>query len=912
MLTSAAIRQKFLDFFASKGHTIVPSAPIVIKNDPTLLFTNAGMNQFKDYFLGNKKPEHTRVADTQKCLRVSGKHNDLEEVGVDTYHHTMFEMLGNWSFGDYFKKEAIAWSWELLTDVLQLDKDRLYVTIFEGDAKEGLEKDQEAYDEWKKLIATDRILLGNKKDNFWEMGDTGPCGPCTEIHVDCRSEEERKSVDGKTLVNNDHPQVIEIWNNVFMEFNRVWKDKRAFDDWAANNPSPEKEERAKKIVQYTKLDSLPAKHVDTGMGFERLVRVIQGKTSNYDTDVFTGTIAAIEKIVGKKYDFGDSKQAIAFRVLADHIRAIAFTIADGQLPSNTGAGYVIRRILRRAVRYYYSYLDYKQPLLFQLMPVLADQFALVFSELNFQLDFVTKVVKEEEDAFLRTLDKGLLRIDMFKNLEGHKLYTEGKTKEAHIMPGKVAFELYDTFGFPLDLTKLIVGEKGLTIDEEGFNAEMKQQKDRSRAATTLDTGDWTTLIENISNKFVGYDDLQASSRIVKYRKVKTKGKESYQIVLDTTPFYAESGGQVGDTGVFLINNEELVINNTKKENDLIIHFADSLPAVLTGTVLARVDAHKRKKTAIHHSATHLLHAALREVLGTHVAQKGSLVNEEHLRFDFSHFAKMTDEEISKVENIVNEKIRENIPVVIQQLPKEEALKLGAMALFGEKYGDIVRVVTIDPGYSVELCGGTHVGATGELGFFKIKQETAVAAGVRRIEAVSGAAAQVYINEELVQLQEAKEQLKNPASLSKAIDSLLQETAGLKKKLEHLEDRMLVGIRNELLHKDEIINGVTFVGSIVEVSNADALKKLCFDLKNKLHDHVAVLCANIGGKPFVAIGIADTVAAAKNLDAGKIIKEHIAPLIKGGGGGQKNLATAGGQDTTNLLQVIEKVRTLLNQ
>jgi alanyl-tRNA synthetase len=883
MLTSAAIRQKFLDFFESKGHTIVPSAPIVIKNDPTLLFTNAGMNQFKDYFLGNKKPEHTRVADTQKCLRVSGKHNDLEEVGVDTYHHTMFEMLGNWSFGDYFKKEAIAWSWELLTEVLELDKHRLYVTIFEGDEKEGLAKDEEAFTEWKKYIDTDRILPGNKKDNFWEMGDTGPCGPCTEIHVDCRSDEERKLVDGKTLVNNDHPQVIEIWNNVFMQFNRL-KDGS--------------------------LQPLPARHVDTGMGFERLVRVIQGKNSNYDTDVFTGTIAAIEKIVGKKYDFSDSKQAVAFRVLADHIRAIAFTIADGQLPSNTGAGYVIRRILRRAVRYYYSYLDYKQPLLFQLMPVLAEQFVNVFSELNFQLDFVTRVVKEEEDAFMRTLERGLLKIEMFKALDGSKLITEGKVQEAHILPGKVAFELYDTFGFPLDLTKLIVGEKGLVVDEIAFDEELKKQKDRSRSAGVIDTEDWITLIDNSSNKFIGYDSLETSASIVKYRKVKAKNKESYQLVLDTTPFYAESGGQVGDTGTLLISNEKLVINNTKKENDLIIHFADTILADLSGLVIAKVDTPRRKHIAAHHSATHLLHAALREVLGTHVAQKGSLVSEEHLRFDFSHFAKMTDEEISKVENIVNEKIRENIRVVIQQMPKEEALKLGAMALFGEKYGDVVRVVIIDPNYSVELCGGTHVSATGELGFFKIKQETAVAAGVRRIEAVAGAAAQTYINDELSQLQTAKDQLKNPADLGKAIENILTESAGLKKKLDHLEDRMLVGIRNELLHKDEIINGVTFIGTIVEVSNADALKKLCFDLKNKLHDHVAVLCANIGGKPFVAIGIADTVAAAKNLDAGKIIKEHVAPLIKGGGGGQKTLATAGGQEAGNLQQVIEKVKSLL--
>ncbi|MEO5683441.1 MAG: alanine--tRNA ligase [Chitinophagaceae bacterium] len=873
MLTSAAIRQKFLDFFQSKGHTIVSSAPIVIKNDPSLLFTNAGMNQFKDYFLGNKAAPQSRVADTQKCLRVSGKHNDLEEVGVDTYHHTMFEMLGNWSFGDYFKKDAIAWSWELLTGELKLDKDRLYVTIFEGDAKEGLARDDEAFGEWKKWIPADRILPGNKKDNFWEMGDTGPCGPCTEIHVDCRTDAERKAVDGKTLVNNDHPQVIEIWNNVFMQFNRL-KDGS--------------------------LQPLPAKHVDTGMGFERLVRVVQGKSSNYDTDVFTGTIAAIETITGKKYDFSDSKQAVAFRVLADHIRAIAFTIADGQLPSNTGAGYVIRRILRRAVRYYYSYLDYKQPLLFQLLPVLAKQFEQVFPELTQQLDFVTRVVKEEEEAFINTVGRGLGLLD--------KYITDNSSSRS--IDAKTAFELNDTFGFPLDLTILVAAEKGFKVDEEGFKVEMQQQKNRSKAASTMDTEDWTTLLENVSNKFVGYDTTETSSQLVKYRKVNAKGKESFQLVLDTTPFYAESGGQLGDTGVFEINNEQLVINNTKKENDLIIHFADTIPANLTGTVTARINETKRQAVSAHHSATHLLHAALRQVLGKHVAQKGSLVSEEHLRFDFSHFSKMSNDEVAKVESMVNEKIRANIPVVIKQMTKDEALQLGAMALFGEKYGDIVRVVIIDPNYSVELCGGTHVGTTGELGFFSIKHETAIAAGVRRIEAVSGTAAHSYINTELAALQQVKDQLKNPADPGKAIDNLLAENAALKKKLEHLEDRMLVGIRNELLHKDEIINGVTFIGDIVEVSSADALKKLCFDLKSKLHDHVAVLCANIGGKPFVAIGIADTVAAAKNLDAGKIIKEHIAPLIKGGGGGQKTLATAGGQEAGNLQQVIEKVKSLL--
>ncbi len=871
MMTSTDIRKAFLDFFQSKGHEIVPSAPIVVKNDPTLMFTNAGMNQFKDYFLGNKKPAYPRVADTQKCLRVSGKHNDLEEVGVDTYHHTMFEMLGNWSFGDYFKKEAIQWSWELLTEVYKLDKDRLYVTIFEGDKKEGLPRDEEAYNEWKKYIAEDRILLGNKKDNFWEMGDTGPCGPCTEIHVDCRPDEEKKQKDGKELVNNDHPQVIEIWNNVFIQFNRK-KDGS--------------------------LEPLPARHVDTGMGLERLVRVLQGKTSNYDTDVFTGTIAEVEKIAGKKYDYSDSKQAIAFRVLADHIRAISFTIADGQLPSNTGAGYEIRRILRRAVRYYYSYLDYKQPLLHQLVLPVALQFKYVFSELYDQAEFVAKIIKEEEEAFLRTLEKGLKRIDDII------ISSSGKP-----ISGKEAFELYDTYGFPFDLTQLIVAENKLSVNKEEFDSEMKRQKDRSRAATAIDTEDWVILKEG-TNKFVGYDSLETKASILKYRKIKAKGKEAYQLVLDTTPFYAESGGQVGDKGSLQIGELKVEVIDTKKDNDLIIHFTETIPADLSGEVIAKVDPVKRKNTELHHSATHLLHAALRKVLGNHVAQKGSLVNDEYLRFDFSHFSKVTDEEIAKVEALVNEKIRENIPVVIKQMPKEEAMKLGAMALFGEKYGDIVRVVIIDPGYSVELCGGTHVGATGELGLFKITTETAVAAGVRRVEAVSGGQAENYINEQIGLLRSIRESLKNPKDIQKAVDNLSEENNELKKKLDHAENRMLVGVRNELLQKDEIVNGINFIGDIVEVGNADALKKLCFDLKNHLRDHVAVLCSNIGGKPFVAVGIADTVTVARNLDAGKIIKEHVAPLIKGGGGGQKTLATAGGQDAGNLKKVIETVKGLL--
>ncbi|MBK6937224.1 MAG: alanine--tRNA ligase [Chitinophagaceae bacterium] len=877
-MTSAEIRQAFMDFFRSKNHDIVPSAPIVVKNDPTLMFTNAGMNQFKDYFLGNKKAANPRVADTQKCLRVSGKHNDLEEVGVDTYHHTMFEMLGNWSFGDYFKEEAIEWSWELLVGVLKIDKDKIYVTIFEGDEKEGLPRDEEALSEWKKVIAEDRILMGNKKDNFWEMGDTGPCGPCTEIHVDCRPDEERKQVDGKTQVNKDNPQVIEIWNNVFIQFNRK-KDGS--------------------------LEPLPAKHVDTGMGLERLVRVLQNKTSNYDTDIFTGTIAVAEGITGKKYDYSDSKQAVAFRVIADHIRAISFTIADGQLPSNTGAGYVIRRILRRAVRYYYSYLDYKHPLLTQLVPVLAKQFETVFTELYSQVDFVAKVVKEEEESFLRTLEKGLKRVDDYIAIM--KSTHPGAIKID--IDGKTAFELFDTFGFPLDLTQLIAKENNSEVDVVEFNLYMQQQKDRSRAATSIDAGDWIELKEG-SNKFVGYDSLEAKTQILKYRKVKAKGKELYQIVLETTPFYAESGGQVGDRGTLTTPDSQLTIIDTRKDNDLIIHFSETIPADLTGEVFAKVDAEKRKNTALHHSATHLLHAALRKVLGNHVAQKGSLVNEEHLRFDFSHFAKVTDEEIAKVEAIVNEKIRENIPVVIKSMPKDEAMKLGAMALFGEKYGEVVRVVIMDPNYSVELCGGTHIGATGELGLFKLTSESAVAAGVRRAEAICGTQAEEYVNSQLKFISSLKEVLKNPKDVLKAIENLQNENTELKKHLESLEARQLVGIRNELLTKDEIINGVTFIGDTVEVGNADALKKLCFDLKNHLHDYVAVLCANIGGKPFVAIGVSETVVAAKSLDAGKIIKEKVAPLIKGGGGGQKTLATAGGQEAGKLTEVITAVKSLL--
>ena len=884
MMTSFDIRQHFFNYFISKGHTIVPSAPIVVKDDPTLMFTNAGMNQFKDYFLGNKQPPHTRVADTQKCLRVSGKHNDLEEVGVDTYHHTMFEMLGNWSFGEssspngigkgYFKKEVIAWSWELLTGVYKIDKDRLYVTVFEGDEKEKLPRDEEAIGYWKEHISEERIIMGNKKDNFWEMGDTGPCGPCTEIHVDTRTNAERKESDGKFLVNADHPLVIEMWNNVFIQFNRK-KDGS--------------------------LEPLPAKHVDTGMGFERLVRVLQEKQSNYDTDIFTGTIAEIEKLSGKKYDAslspstgGGWGEAVAFRVIADHIRAIAFPIADGQLPSNTGAGYVIRRILRRAVRYYFSYLEMKQPLLHTLVPLISEQFKDVFPELDKQKDFVAKVIKEEEEAFLRTVDKGLSALEKIKDN----------------ISGPDAFKLYDTFGFPIDLTKLVASEKGFTVDEEGFVAEMQQQKKRSRAAGAVDTEDWIILSENGSSGFVGYDVFETESKVVKYRKTKSQGKEVYQVVLDKTPFYAESGGQVGDKGSLFFDGEEIEVTDTKKDNDLVIHFTQKIPANVSGKAIAKINRAKRIPTQLHHSATHLLHAALRKVLGKHVAQKGSLVNEDYLRFDFSHFAKVTDEELAKIQSLVNEKIRENIPVVIKQMKRDEARATGAMALFGEKYGDIVRVVTMDPGYSIELCGGTHVGSTGELGFFKIKQETAIGAGIRRIEAVSGKAAEDYVDEQLLLLHTVRDALKNPKDLARTIENLSVENSEIKKQLEKFEARLILTIKNELLQKAETIHGVQFIGQVVDVSNADALKKICFALKTEISDYVVVLAANIQGKPNVAVMLDEKLAVSRNWEAPKIIKEYIAPLIKGGGGGQNTLATAGGQDPSHLAEVIDKVKSLL--
>jgi alanyl-tRNA synthetase len=897
MMTSSEIRQQFLDFFASKGHAIIPSAPIVVKNDPTLLFTNAGMNQFKDYFLGNQVPSHTRIADTQKCLRVSGKHNDLEEVGVDTYHHTMFEMLGNWSFGDYFKGEAIEWSWELLTKVYGIDPAKLYVSVFEGDPSENLPASSEALMHWKKWVTEDKIIYGNKKDNFWEMGDTGPCGPCSEIHVDMRSDEEIAKIPGRDLVNKDHPQVIEIWNNVFIQYNRK-KDGS--------------------------LEALPNKHVDTGMGFERLVRVIQNKKSNYDSDVFTGTIDAVAQITGKQYDFSDSKQAIAFRVLADHIRAIAFTIADGQLPANTGAGYVIRRILRRAVRYYYSYLDYKQPLLHQLLPLLAKQFENVFPELTGQLDFVTKVVKEEEEGFLRTLEKGLKRIDDIV-----KTHQKGA-----IIEGKLVFELFDTFGFPVDLTRLIASENDLRVDEAGFEKEMLQQKNRSRAATAIDTGDWIQVTEDVETKFVGYTQMETNSTIIKYRHVKAKGKEAYQWVLSETPFYAESGGQVGDCGTLTFEDgTTLEVTDTKKENNLFIHFTDTLPTVIGENVKAQVAFTQRKNTTLHHSATHLLHAALRNVLGKHVAQKGSLVNAEQLRFDFSHFAKMTPEEINAVTDLVNEKIKANIPVVINEMDKADAIQLGAMALFGEKYGDKVRVVVMDPTYSIELCGGTHVGHTGEIGHFILKAEASVAAGVRRIEGVVGEAAELFLREvkeklhkQIIQLSEACESIASKINtqfkapdwnensstdvLHDTIASLQTSQKELTKKLES-QEALLV---NELFEKHSsafiVVNGIQFLGVQIQLGSADHLKKLAQQLGALHANSLVVLTSKVDEKANVVLAISESLVNQKNWQAPQIIKEKIAPLIKGGGGGQKTIASAGGQDNTQLDKVIDVIKAML--
>jgi alanyl-tRNA synthetase len=887
-MTSADIREQFLSFFESKGHTRVPSAPIVVKNDPTLMFTNAGMNQFKDWFLGNETPKYKRVVDTQKCLRVSGKHNDLEEVGVDTYHHTMFEMLGNWSFGDYFKKEAIEWAWELLVDVYKLPKDRLYVTVFEGDAKEGLAFDQEAFDNWKLYIAEDRILNGNKKDNFWEMGDTGPCGPCSEIHIDLRPDAERALVDGKILVNNDHPQVIEIWNNVFMEFNRKTDGS---------------------------LEKLPAQHVDTGMGFERLVRAIEGKTSNYDTDVFVPTIQFIEKYSGFKYNFSASedenvshverRRDIAMRVMADHIRAISFAIADGQLPSNNGAGYVIRRILRRAVRYQFQFLGIKEPFMCQLALLIADSFKNVFPELFAQKDFVSKVIKEEEVGFLRTISNGMAILNS-------KFDADEK-----VISGDFAFQLSDTFGFPLDLTQLIARENGFEVDEEGFQKALEEQKARSRKATELTTDDWVethNYASNLDNNngqttFLGYDQTEAEIQITKYRKVKAKGKESYQLVFNQTPFYPEGGGQVGDTGFISNANEKIAIIDTKKENNLIIHFTESLPENVEAIFTASVDTAKRKLTENNHSATHLLHAALRQVLGTHVAQKGSLVNNENLRFDFSHFSAMTKEEIAKVEQIVNQKIRENISLDERRsVPIEEAKTLGAMMLFGEKYGDSVRVITFDEYYSRELCGGTHVKATGQIGLFKIVSEAAVAAGVRRIEAITADAAQELVDGWQLAV-ESLEKTFSSKDILKSVEQLIGEKADLLKKLEVFENEKTIAIKTNIKSEIRNSNDINVLVQLITISNAEQLKNLSFQLKTEVENLFCVLGCVLNDKPMLSVIISDNLVKEKGLHAGNIVKE-LAKEIKGGGGGQPFYATAGGNDVNGLHAALEKAKLLL--
>ena len=874
-MDSKTIRNKFLDFFKNKAHQIVPSAPLVVKDDPTLMFTNAGMNQFKDFFLGNKQPQSKRVADTQKCLRVSGKHNDLEEVGRDTYHHTMFEMLGNWSFGDYFKKEAIQWAWELLTEVYKLPKERLYVTVFGGSKEDGLDVDQEAFELWSQVIDPERILYGSKKDNFWEMGDTGPCGPCSEIHLDIRADAEIRQQSGKFLVNKDHPRVIEIWNLVFIQYNRLASGK---------------------------LESLPEKHVDTGMGFERLTMAIQGKTSNYDTDIFQPLIQKTAR--NAKVNYGDNSDIdIALRVVVDHIRAIAFTIADGQLPSNNKAGYVIRRILRRAVRYGFTFLNFNEPFLYQLIPDLSLQFKDVFPELNEQQEFIAKVIHEEEASFLKTLETGLKKLDQIKK--------ELKDKNSKVIDGKVVFELYDTYGFPVDLTALIARENNLKIDEEGFQSEMTKQKERSRKAAEQDKSDWVIVNPGDDVIFVGYENLETDSKILRYREIKEKNKTLYQVVLDRTPFYAESGGQIGDTGYLEKNGEKIEVVNTIRENELIIHLVNKLPYELTGEFKSIVNKKKRLLTQNNHSATHLLHASLREILGDHVQQRGSLVSDKILRFDFSHFAKMTDEEIQEVEHLVNEKIRENIPLTEQRdIPLEEARKMGAMALFGEKYGERVRVITFSKDFSVELCGGTHVPATGNIGFFKLISESSVAAGVRRIEGVTADIAEQFVNQQVKLIEELKEVLKHPKDLKKSVEALLDEKNKLSKEIEQLNLQQVNHLKNELLNKTLSKDNINVIIEKVILPNADALKKMAYDIKNEADNLILILAADINQKPQIAVMISDNLVAEKKLDAGQIAR-NLAKEIKGGGGGQPFFATAGGKDIGGLDNVLKKAKEFID-
>ena len=867
-MTVQEIRQLYFDFFASKDHQIVPSAPMVVKNDPTLMFTNAGMNQFKDFFLGNSVPKHRRVANSQKCLRVSGKHNDLEEVGVDTYHHTMFEMLGNWSFGDYFKEEAIAWAWELLTEVYKIPKDRLYVTVFEGDDKDGVPRDQESYDIWKRFIAEDRIILASKKDNFWEMGDTGPCGPCTEIHVDNRPEAERAKGDGKNWVNQDHPQVIEIWNNVFMQFNRKADGS---------------------------LEPLPATHVDTGMGLERLAMTLQGKTSNYDTDLFQTLIQHMEKVSGKDYGQNETTD-IALRVIADHVRAIAFSIADGQLPSNTGAGYVIRRILRRAVRYGYQTLGLKEPFLAGLSQVLADSMGNPFNELIAQRELIEKVIREEELSFFRTLEQGIKRIEALME----QVKASGKT----VLDGSSVFELYDTFGFPFDLTSLIARENNLSVDEEAFQVELNKQKDRSRAATAIETDDWVILRDDTEEEFVGYDQTKVNVHLVKYRKVSQKQRSFYQLVFNLTPFYPEGGGQVGDQGRVYNDSESIQIFDTKKENNLIVHLSETLPAEPNKPFTAEVNTKRRRLSACNHSATHLLHHALRTVLGTHVEQKGSLVSPDYLRFDFSHFSKVTDEELAQIEQMVSAAIRENILLNEKRnVPMEVATEMGAMALFGEKYGDTVRVIQF--GDSVELCGGTHVSSTGQIGLFKLRAESAVAAGVRRIEAITNEAVENYFAQQETTLRAINDTLRNPKDVTKAVEDLVQKNAELQKQVEQFKKEQARLVKGELKQAIIAKGDYQFLEAKVNL-DAGQVKDLLFQLKSETNRLVAVIGSTDADKCAISVFIDESLVAEKGWNAGAMVKA-VGPHIQGGGGGQAFFATAGGKLATGIDAALTEIK-----
>ena len=865
-MTAKEIRDSFKSFFESKGHQIVPSAPMVVKDDPTLMFTNAGMNQFKDIILGNAPAKYKRVADSQKCLRVSGKHNDLEEVGHDTYHHTMFEMLGNWSFGDYFKEEAISWAWEYLVDVLKLNPENLYATVFEGSAEDGLERDNEAAGYWEKYLPKDHIINGNKKDNFWEMGDTGPCGPCSEIHIDLRPAEERAKISGRDLVNHDHPQVIEIWNLVFMQFNRKADGS---------------------------LEGLPAKVIDTGMGFERLCMAMQGKTSNYDTDVFQPMIKAIATMAGTEYG-KDNQQDVAMRVIADHIRTIAFSITDGQLPSNAKAGYVIRRILRRAVRYGYTFLGQKQAFMYKLLPVLIDNMGEAYPELKAQQTLIEKVIKEEEDSFLRTLETGIRLLE--------KTMNEAKAASKQEISGVDGFTLYDTFGFPLDLTELILRENGMTVNEEEFKAEMQKQKERARNAAAVETGDWITLNEGETN-FVGYDYTEYETTILRYRQVKQKNQTLYQIVLSDTPFYAESGGQVGDTGVLCSEFETIEIIDTKKENNLPIHIAKKLPEHPEAPMMACVDTDKRNACAANHSCTHLLDEALREVLGTHVEQKGSLVSPDSLRFDFSHFQKVTDEEIRQVEHLVNAKIRENVALQeYRNLPIEKAKELGAIALFGEKYGDEVRVIQF--GNSIEFCGGTHVSSTGKIGMVRIISESSVAAGVRRIEAITGERVEMMIDKFQDTMADLKALFNNVPDLKSAIRKAIEENAGLKKQVEEFMKEKAASLKNELIANAKEMGGVKVIKTVAPIS-ADVAKDIAFQLKGEVTGSLLVVIGSVeGGKPMLTVMLSEDLVK-NGLKAGMLVKEA-AKLIQGGGGGAPHFATAGGKNPEGLLSAVDKV------